>query len=84
MNANNPLEVEIQEFDRRRQELEQNFPQKFVVFHKTDFLGAWDTMNAAAEAAVARFGSGPYLIRQVGVPVPRLPASVFFRPMAPA
>lgn len=82
MNATTPLETEIQAFEQRRQELEQNFPQKFVVFRGTEFVGAWDTLNAAAEAAVRSFGNGPYLIRQVGVPSPRLPASVFFRPQA--
>ena len=78
------LEVEIRAFDARKAELEKVYPGKFVVFHGDDFVGAWDTLDAAAMAAVTRFGRGPYLIRQVGVAPPVLPASVLFRHLSPA
>lgn len=77
--AASPLEVEIKAYEKRLPELEQTYPGKFVVFHKEELIGAWDTLNAAAAGAVARFGRGPYLIRQVGAPRPTLPASVLFR-----
>jgi len=76
------LATEIEAFESRRAELEQRYLWKFVVFKGREFIGAWDTLDAAAAAAVARFGRGPYLIRQVGVPPPTLPASVFFRTSA--
>lgn len=79
-NPANPLKREISAFERRRLELEKAHPGKFVVFKDGDFIGAWDTLDAAAAEAVRRFGRGPYLIRQVGAPLPTLPASVLFRP----
>jgi hypothetical protein len=78
----NVLETEIQAYDKKLRELEKVYPGKFVVFKGEEFIGAWDTLNAAAAEAVARFGRGPYLIRQVGAPPPTLPASVLFRQLA--
>jgi len=77
--ASNALETEIQAYEKRLPELAKVYLGKFVVFKGEEFIGAWDTLNAAAAEAVARFGRGPYLIRQVGAPRPTLPASVLFR-----
>ena len=77
--AAHPLETEIRAYETRKAELDKTYPGKFVVFKGSDFVGAWDTLNAAAAEAVARFGRGPYLIRQLGAPPPTLPASVLFR-----
>ena len=74
------LETEIKAYEKRLSDLEKTYPGKFVVIKGEELLGAWDTLDAAAEAAVARFGRGPYLIRQVGAAPPTLPASVLFRP----
>jgi hypothetical protein len=73
------LDTEIRAYESRLPELEKAYLGKFVVFKGEEFIGAWDTLNAAAAEAVTRFGRGPYLIRQVGVPQPTLPASVLFR-----
>jgi hypothetical protein len=62
--------------------LEKPYMGKYVVFKGEDFIGAWDTLDAAAQAAVLRFGRGPYLIRQVGAPQTTLPASVLYRTIA--
>lgn len=78
----NALETEIKAYEKKLPELEKAYPGKFVVFKGEEFVGAWDTLNAAAAEAVARFGRGPYLIRQVGAPPPTLPASVLFRQRA--
>lgn len=75
----NQLAEEIKAFETLRAELEKNHMGKFVVFKGNDFIGAWDTLDAAAIEAVARFGRGPYLIRQVGAPPLTMPASVLFR-----
>ena len=77
--AIHPLETEIRTFEARKADLEKTYPGKFVIFKGADFIGAWDTMNAAAGEAIKMFGRGPYLIRQVGAPSPNLPASVMFR-----
>jgi hypothetical protein len=79
MNAMHPLGPELEAFEREKERLEQTYPGKFVVFKGGQFVGAWDTINAAAAEAITRFGRGPYLIRQIGAPRPTLPASVLFR-----
>ena len=40
-----------------------------------ELVGLYDTFDAAAADAVKRFGSGPYLMRQIGAPPVTLPAS---------
>ncbi len=74
-----PLETEIAAYEAKREELERLYNGKFVIFHGEDFVGAFDSFDAAAEEAVRRFGRGPYLIRQVGAPPLILPVSVFLR-----
>ncbi len=76
--ADDTLQTELRAFEAKRAELERNHAGKFVVFKGDEFIGAWDTLNAAAAVAVAKFGRGPYLIRQVGAPPPSVPASVLF------
>lgn len=75
------LEVEIKAYEARRNELEKQHKGKFVVFHGAELVGVYDTVEAAAEEAVRRFGRGPYLIRQVGGLPITLPASVMYRPV---
>jgi hypothetical protein len=70
------LETEIRAYEAKREELERHYKGKFVVFHGEDFVGAFDDFNKAAAEAVRLFGRGPYLIRQVGVPVPPISASL--------
>ncbi|HJU10583.1 MAG TPA: hypothetical protein VJ728_06890, partial [Candidatus Binataceae bacterium] len=62
------LEVETQEFERRRAELERQYPGKVVIFHGPRFIGAFDSMDAAIRAAKAQFGTSPCLIRRVNEP----------------
>ena len=78
------LEAEIKAYEEKLPELKESYPGKFVVFKGGELIGAWDTFDAAANRAVALYGRGPYLIRQVGAPSPTLPASVFFRSRATA
>lgn len=78
MNTAHPLDLDLQAFEQEKAKLEQTYPSKFVVYKAGKFVGAWDTINSAAAEAIARFGRGPYLIRQVGAPRPTLPASVLF------
>ena len=76
------LDREIEAFNRMKPDLEQHHMDKFVVIKDLDLVGAFDTLDAAANEAVRRFGRGPYLIRQVGALPPTLPASVLFREAA--
>jgi len=73
------LETEIKAFETMKEELERHYRGKFVIFHGTEFVGAFDTFNSAAAEAVRRFGHGPYLIRQVGVTTPPISASLAAR-----
>lgn len=83
-NKGDELRTEIRAFEARKTELEKTYMGKFVVFKGEELIGAWDTLDAAAQAAVLRFGRGPYLIRQVGAPKTTLPASVLYRSIAAA
>jgi len=74
-----PLEPEIRAYEAKREELERHHKGKFVIFHGEDFIGAFDTLDAAAAEAVRLFGRGPYLIRQVGVPPASVSASLAAR-----
>ena len=62
-----PLEIEINAYEQMRGELEQRCGGKFVVFHGTEFIGPFDSLNLAANAAVRWHGERSYLIRHVGV-----------------
>ena len=55
---------------------------KWVVFKGTARIAIYDTFEAAAQDAVARFGRGPYLIRQIGAPPIVMPISVAYNPDA--
>ena len=76
------LEKEITAFERLSPELEAHHHGKWVVIHDEVLVGAFDTLDAAAEEAATRFGRGPYLIRQVGAPAFAVPVSVMTWPAA--
>ncbi|MCG8507217.1 MAG: hypothetical protein MI755_21605 [Sphingomonadales bacterium] len=73
------LDREIASFERMKDDLEQHHMGKWVLFHSGEFVDAFDSLDNVAEAALTRFGRGPYLIRQVGAPPATLPASVMCR-----
>ncbi len=75
------LEKEIAVFDGMKERLEAEHFFKWVVIHDDEFVGVYDTLQDAAVVAVARFGRGPYLIRQVGAPPVTLPASALYKPI---
>lgn len=73
------LEDNIAAYESAEGDLKEVHLDKFVVFHDGILAGAFDTLDAAAHSAIGRFGDGPYLIRQVGFPIPyRMPISVIF------
>ena len=75
------LQRNIREFNAKAAWLEKHHSAKWVIFHDASFVDAFDTFDTAAREAVRRFGTGPYLIRQVGRQAKmRVPASVAFRP----
>jgi len=72
------IDKEIAAFERVRGDLEVQSMGKWVLFHDGKLVSLYDEFEAAAEDAVKRFGSGPYLIRQVGAPPVTIPASVMY------
>jgi hypothetical protein len=74
------LDVEISAYETMRERLEAENMGKWVLMHGSELVGVYASFDAAAEEAVKRFGSGPYLIRQVGAPPITLPASVMYQP----
>lgn len=75
------LDREIAAFDEDIDILTKHHNEKWVVYHDGAFVNAFDSFDKAASEAVNNFGSGPYLIRQVGAPKFTLPASVVYRPI---
>ena len=73
------IDAEVAAYLQRQKELEARHLGKWVVFHRQEMMGTYETFEAAAADAVARFGRGPYLIRQVGAPPVILPAAVMFQ-----
>ena len=52
---------------------------KWVVFFDGKLRGEFSEFHEAVEFAVAKWGRGPYLVRQVGRPPFTVPASVQYR-----
>jgi hypothetical protein len=74
------LSEEIAAYDAMHADLEAKYLGKWAVVHDRQLVGAFNTLELAAEEAVKRFGRGPYLIRQIGAPPISLPASVLYHP----
>ena len=70
----------IAAYDAARDQLETEHLGQWVLFYNAEMIGAFDDFQVVANEAVSRFGKGPYLIREVGVPNMRsMPASVQYR-----
>lgn len=80
MNAND-LSREISLYQRRKAEFEKEHHWEWVVIHEEEVVGFYDDFQDAAQIAVERFGRGPYLIRQIGIPKRSLPISILCHPV---
>ncbi len=69
------LDQEIEAYERMQPALEQAHFNKWVVVRDGEVAGVFDGSEESVQFAIERFGRGPYLIRQVGAPPARLPAS---------
>jgi hypothetical protein len=74
------LDVELSAYHEQATRLEASHPGEWVVFKGSALIGIHPTFEAAAEEAVARFGRGPFLIRQIGAPPIVIPVSVAYNP----
>ena len=73
------LSDEISAYERMKNNLETDHFGKWALVHQGELIGTYGSFALAADDAVQRFGEGPYLIRQIGVPAPSLPVSVLYR-----
>ncbi|HJU60686.1 MAG TPA: hypothetical protein VJ864_01470 [Candidatus Binatia bacterium] len=72
------IQKEIETFQQMRAELESAHTGEWVVIHNCQLIGFYASFEKAADDAVRKFGSGPYLIRQIGAPPLSLPASALY------
>ena len=56
---------ELSAFERQKQELLKLCEGKFAVFRGGEFLGVFDTPQAAYEAGLNKWGNVPFLIKPV-------------------
>ena len=76
---NEVLDRQIAAYEACRDAMERDHLGEWVVFHDEQCAGIYATFEDAAEDAIARFGAGPYLIREVGASqVVRLPARLYY------
>jgi hypothetical protein len=73
------IDAEIAAYETMRADLEAHSMGKWVLIRDRQLVGTFESFDSAAIDAVAKFGRGPYLIRQVGAPPIVLPASVAYR-----
>ncbi len=72
------IQHEIAAFERMRGQLEAEHLGRWVVIFRGELVNTYDSFEIAADEAVEQFGSGPFLIRQVGAPPITLPVSVMY------
>lgn len=60
------LKKQISAYEAMRNDLELEHFGGWVVFHDEKLVAACKMFEAAADAAIRRFGRGPYLIERVG------------------
>lgn len=76
------LSRQIAAYDAKyRSTLETDHSGKWAVVQNEELVGIYDSFQEAAEDAVAQFGRGPYLIREIGSGPITLPASVLYNPV---
>ena len=76
------IKDEIAAYEQLQPELEEKWMGKWVLLYNRKLVDVYSSFELAAEDAVKRFGSGPYLIRQVGAPPLTMPASVMYQQYA--
>ncbi len=60
-----PLEKELAQFDKMKQELLKHHLGKFALIHGEQFIGAFDSPANAYAEGVKRFGREAFLIKHI-------------------
>jgi len=77
------LRENIKAYEAERTVLEDKAFGQWALFFNRKHEGTYEQYEDAAADAVARFGSGPYLIRRIGSQSVTLPTSVLYGPFHP-
>ncbi|HUY35669.1 MAG TPA: hypothetical protein VMV69_23195 [Pirellulales bacterium] len=59
------LRTELETYGQRKQELLESSEGKFVVIHRANVAGVWDTYEGALHAGYEKFGLVPFLVKQI-------------------
>jgi len=73
------ITTDIAAYNAMREKLELDHMGKWVLFRNAELVALYPSFEEAATDAVAKYGRGPYLIRQIGAQDVTLPASVMYR-----
>jgi len=73
-----PLDQELATYAREREHLEREHRDKFVLIHRDDVVGVYDTFDTAADEGIRRFGKEPFMVRQVGRDTTKLSPAVLY------
>ena len=75
------LKGEMAAYEQMREGLELEHFGEWVVVHGGKLIGTYEDFQEAPGTAVERFGRGPYLLKRIGEPPLRMPASLLYRPV---
>ena len=73
------LKENMAAYEAMQDDLELDYFGKWVIFYNEEMAGTYETSGDAVDDALARFGRGPYLIKQVGETPLTLPPYVLYR-----
>lgn len=59
-------------FEEHREEFVQRYAGRYLLIHGDALVGHFDTLEAAIDDGVRRFGAGPFLARGAGQDAPAL------------
>jgi len=65
MKEQNPLQTELEYYQKNKQEYLKLYKGQFVLIKGEDFAGAFTTDAEAYKAGLEKFGNEPFLIKQV-------------------
>ena len=65
MSEQNPLQTELEYFQKHKQEYLNLYKNQFVLIKGEKFAGAFTTEAEAYQAGLEKFGNAPFLIKQV-------------------
>ena len=72
------LAQEYAVYESQREELEAAHTGEYVLIKGNEVVGTYNSLDDALRVAVKRFGRGPYLIEEIGLPVPESVFPTFY------